>query len=190
MKNQIIVYGKESGVATTATFLGNEWWITSKDEPLEPLYSGEPYDQSDYRYLCEKDEMVLLRDLAGLMGSAMECSGDNIKEVLKSRLKDLNALGVKFLAMPQVLNLEVRVKDGINGYSATCDDGDIYRKRFFEIEGFDSAKQVWDKVRAYMDFFMKHGVKVQTRLLCRREIMDELAGLTQGVKVEMTDNNL
>ena len=190
MKNKIIVYGKESGVATTATFLGNQWWVTSKDERLEPLYSGEPYDQSDYRYLCEKDELVLIRDLAGMMGCAMECGGTNPKEVLKSRFKDLNALGVKFLAMPQVLNLEVNVKDGMTGYSATCDDGDCDWMRFFEIEGLDSAKQAWERVRAYIDFFMKHGVKVQTRLTCRGEIMDELAGLTQGVKIEITDNNL
>ena len=47
----IVVYGKNSGVATTATFFGNQWWITSKDERLEPLYSGKPYDQSDYRFL-------------------------------------------------------------------------------------------------------------------------------------------
>ena len=146
------------------------------------------YDQSDYRYLCEKDELVLIRDLAGMMGCAMECSGTNTREVLKCRFKDLNALGVKFLAMPQVLNLEVNVKDGMNGYTATCDDGDSDWMRFFEIEGQESAKQAWEKVRAYIDFFMKHGVKVQTRLTCRGEIMDELVGLTQGVKIEITDN--
>ena len=37
MKNlsMIVVYGKNSGVATTATFFGNQWWITAKDERLE-----------------------------------------------------------------------------------------------------------------------------------------------------------
>ena len=107
MKNMIVVYGKCSGVATVATFLGNQWWVTSKDERLEHLYSVEPYDKSDYRYLCEKDELIQVKDLAGMMGCAMECGGANIKEVLKSRFKDINALGVKFMAMPQVLNLEV-----------------------------------------------------------------------------------
>jgi hypothetical protein len=92
--------------------------------------------------------------------------------------------------MPQVLNLEVSVKDGMNGYSATCDDGDSDWMRFFEIDRLESARQAWERVRAYMDFFMKHGVKVQTRLTCRGEIMDELAGLTQGVKVEIMDNSL
>ena len=36
MKNlsMIVVYGKNSGVATTAAYFGNQWWITSKDERL------------------------------------------------------------------------------------------------------------------------------------------------------------
>ena len=37
MKNKIIVYGKSGGYAVVATFLGNQWWITSKDDKLELL---------------------------------------------------------------------------------------------------------------------------------------------------------
>ena len=161
----IVVYGKNSGVATTATYFGNQWWMTAKDERLEPLYSGEPYDRSDYRFLGEIDT----------------------REVLKNRLRDLNALGVKFQAVPQVMNLVVTVKTKVDGYSVSCDDGDNDWMRFFELDGFDSAKLAWEKVRIYMDFFMKHGVKVQARLQCRGEIVDELAGLTQGVKIEIKD---
>ena len=193
MKNMIVVYGKCGGVATVATFVGNQWWITSRDERLEPLYSGEPYDQSDYRYLCQKDELILMKDIAGLMGSAMESGEADVREVLRNRLKDLNAIGVKFLSVPQVLNLvvNVRVKQGnssTGGYAVTCDDGDNDWMRFFELGGFASAKQAWEMVRIYMDFFLKHGVKVQARLQCKGEIMDELAGLTQGVKIEISDN--
>ncbi len=193
MKNMIVVYGKCGGVATVATFVGNQWWITSRDERLEPLYSGEPYDQSDYRYLCQKDELILMKDIAGMMGSAMESGEADMKEVLRIRLKDLNAMGVKFLSVPQVLNLvvNVRVKQGnssMGGYVVTCDDGDNDWMRFFELNGFASAKQAWEMVRIYIDFFQKHGVKVQARLQCKGEIMDELAGLTQGVKIEISDN--
>ena len=158
MKNlsMIVVYGKNSGVATTATFFGNQWWITAKDERLEPMYSGEPYDRSDYRFLCEKGALM-------------------------------NALGVKFQALPQTLNLVVTVRMKVDGYSVSCDDGDNDWMRFFELDGFDSAKLAWEKVRIYMDFFMKHGVKVQARLQCRGEVVDELAGLTQGVKIEIKD---
>ena len=193
MKNMIVVYGKCGGVATVATFVGNQWWITSRDERLEPLYSGEPYDQSDYRYLCQKDELILMKDIAGMMGSAMESDEADMKEVLRNRLKDLNAMGVKFLSVPQVLNLvvNVRVKQGnssMGGYVVTCDEGDNDWMRFFELGGFASAKQAWEMVRIYMDFFLKHGVKVQARLQCKGEVMDELAGLTQGVKIEISDN--
>ena len=193
MKDKIIVYGKCSGVATTATFLGNQWWVTAKDERLEPLYSGEPYDQSDYRYLCEKDELILVKDLAGMMGCAMMCGDDDLKEVLKSRFKDVNALGVKFQAVPQVLNLKVRVfcnkgTQRQGKYSVWCDDADSTWMRLFDLDGFAKPDEAWDCAKTYIDFFMKHGVKVQTRLTCEGEVMDELAGKTQGVKIEISDN--
>ena len=153
--SMIVVYGKNSGVATTAAYFGNQWWITSKDERLEPLYSGEPYDQS-------------------------ECGEIDTREVLKNRLRDLNALGVKFQAVPQVMNLVLHVKTKVDGYSVSCDDGDNDWMRFFELDGFDSAKLAWEKVRIFIDFFMKHGQ-------CRAEVVDELAGLTQGVKIDIKD---
>ena len=34
MKQQILVYGKCGGYVTIATFLGNQWWVTNKDEKL------------------------------------------------------------------------------------------------------------------------------------------------------------
>ncbi len=185
--NMIVVYGKNSGVATTATYFGNQWWITSKDERLEPLYSGEPYDQSDYRFLCEKGSLILMKDIAGMMGCAMECGEIDTREVLKNRLRDLNALGVKFQAVPQVMNIVLNVRTKVDGYSVSCDDGDNDWMRFFELDGFDSAKLAWEKVRIFIDFFMKHGVKVQARLQCRAEVVDELAGLTQGVKIDIKD---
>ena len=109
MKDKIIVYGKSGGFATIATFLGNQWWVTSKDERLEPLYNENPYAETDYRYLCETDEMIQIRDLAGMMGCALELPEDDIKVVLNNRLKDLNMMGVKFISSIQYLNLEVHV---------------------------------------------------------------------------------
>ena len=38
MENVIVVYGKLSGYAAVVTFLGNQWWNTSKDQMLEPLF--------------------------------------------------------------------------------------------------------------------------------------------------------
>jgi nucleoside-diphosphate-sugar epimerase len=70
MEQKILVYGKCGGYATVATFLGNQWWVTNKDERLEPLYGDSTYDQSDYRYLCELGELVQMRDLAGMIARA------------------------------------------------------------------------------------------------------------------------
>ena len=38
MEHKILVYGKCGGYVTIATFLGNQWWVTNRDEKLEPLY--------------------------------------------------------------------------------------------------------------------------------------------------------
>ena len=58
MENVIVVYGKLSGYAAVVTFLGNQWWNTSKDQTLEPLFEEPPYRSNDYRYLCEKDQPI------------------------------------------------------------------------------------------------------------------------------------
>lgn len=194
MKDKIIVYGKCSGVATTATFLGNQWWVTSKDEKLEPLYENSPYDLSDYRYLCEKDELILVKDLAGMMGCALDCGETDIKEVLRSRFKDINAMGVKFQAIPQVLNLKVRVFSNKGtqrkgNFSVWCDDADSTWMRLFDIDDFDDARTALYWVRVYIDFFMKHGVKVCTTLECSEVVLEQLAGQTSGMKVEIEDLN-
>ena len=194
MKDKIIVYGKCSGVATTATFLGNQWWVTSKDEKLEPLYENSPYDLSDYRYLCEKDELILVKDLAGMMGCALDCGETDIKEVLRSRFKDINAMGVKFQAVPQVLNLKVRVFSNKGtqrkgNFSVWCDDADSTWMRLFDIDDFDDARTALYWVRVYIDFFMKHGVKVCTTLECSEVVLEQLAGQTSGMKVEIEDLN-
>ena len=194
MKDKIIVYGKCSGVATTATFLGNQWWVTSKDEKLEPLYENSPYDMSDYRYLCEKDELILVKDLAGMMGCALDCGETDIKEVLRSRFKDINAMGVKFQAIPQVLNLKVRVFSNKGtqrkgNFSVWCDDADSTWMRLFDIDDFDDARTALYWVRVYIDFFMKHGVKVCTTLECSEVVLEQLAGQTSGMKVEIEDLN-
>ena len=195
MKDKIIVYGKSSGVATTATFLGNQWWLTSKDEKLEPLYNEALYEELDYRYLCEADELILIKDLAGMMGSALECGETDIYKLLRNRLKDLNALGVKFQAKPQVLNLKARVFSNKGtqrqgSYSVWCYDNDSVWTQLFDIDGFDDAKTALHWLRVYVDFFLKHGVKVNTTLECTEDIMEQLP-MSEYVdmKVEIKSQN-
>ena len=189
MKDKIIVYGKSGGLATIATFLGNQWWVTSKDERLAPLYDESPYGETDYRYLCETDEMIQIRDLAGMMGCALELPEDDIKVVLNNRLKDLNMMGVKFISSIQYLNLEVRVfsneKTKRQGkFSVWCLDTDR-SVSLFDIDGFDDATEALSWVRVYMDFFLKHGVRCCTTLRCTEEVLELLNGLTANMKIEL-----
>ena len=191
MKDKILVYGKSGGYAVVATFLGNQWWITSKDDKLEPLFDNSPYAESDYRYLCEVGELIQMRDLAGMMGSALEMPEENIKVVLANRLKDLNMMGVKFVASVQYLNLDVRVfsnkgtkREG--NYSVICSDLDAQRT-LFDIDSFDDAKDALSWFNVYKEFFLKHGVKVCSTLHCTEDVLELLNGMTSGMKIEISN---
>jgi hypothetical protein len=191
MEHKIIVYSKCGGFATIATFLGNQWWVTNKDERLEPLNSGEPYDQSDYRYLCEVGELVQTRDLAGMMAAALEMPEDDIKDVMNKRLKELNMMGVKFVSSAQYLNIRISVFDNKGTsrkgkYSVFCSDTDR-DMLLFDIDSFDDAKTALMWARAYMDFFLKHGVRVSASLHCTEDVLEQLNGLTSGMKIEITN---
>jgi hypothetical protein len=189
MENKIVVYGKCGGFATIATFLGNQWWITLKDEKLEPLYSGGPYDQSDYRYLCEVGELIQMRDLAGMMGCALELHEGDIKEVLACRLKDLNMMGVKFISSAQYLNLEFRVFYNENTkrqgkFSVFCSDIDR-DMMLFDVDNFDDAKEALSCAKVYVEFFLKHGVKCNYTLRCTENVLEVLGCETNGMKVKI-----
>ena len=191
MKDKILVYGKSGGYAVVATFLGNQWWITSKDDKLEPLFDNSPYAESDYRYLCEVGELIQMRDLAGMMGSALEMPEENIKVVLTNRLKDLNMMGVKFVASVQYLNLDVRVfsnkgtkREG--NYSVICSDLDAQRT-LYDIDSFDDAKDALSWFNVYKEFFLKHGVKVCSTLHCTEDVLELLNGMTSGMKIEISN---
>lgn len=191
MEHKIIVYSKCGGFATIATFLGNQWWVTNKDERLEPLNSGEPYDQSDYRYLCEVGELVQTRDLAGMMAAALEMPEDDIKDVMNKRLKELNMMGVKFVSSAQYLNIRISVFDNKGTsrkgkYSVFCSDTDR-DMLLFDMDSFDDAKTALMWARAYMDFFLKHGVRVAASLHCTEDVLEQLNGLTSGMKIEITN---
>ena len=189
MENKILVYGKCGGYATVATFLGNQWWVTNKDERLEPLNSGEPYDQSDYRYIAEVGELVQMRDLAGMMGSALQYADEDIKDVLNNRLKDLNMMGVKFVSSAQYLNIKVHVFENKGTsrkgkFSVLCSDTDR-DMLLFDIDSLDDVRTSMKFVRAYMDFFLKHGVKVSATLHCNEDVLEQLNGLTSNMKIEI-----
>ena len=189
MENKIIVYGKSSGVATIATFLGNQWWVTNKDEKLEPLFDDSPYSELDYRYLCEVGELVQMRDLAGMMGAALEMPEDDIKDVLNNRLKELNMMGVKFVSSAQYLNIDVRIfsnkgtkREG--EFSVMCNDTDR-EVGLFDLDSFSDAKDALNWAKAYVEFFLKHGVRVCATLKCTEDVLELLDGQISGLKIEI-----
>lgn len=189
MENKILVYGKCGGFATVATFLGNQWWVTNKDERLEPLYGDPAYDQSEYRYIGEVGELLQMRDLAGMMGCALQYAEGDVKDVLNSRLKELNMMGVMFISSAQYLNIKVRVFEnkGTNRkgkYSVLCCDTDR-DMLLFDVDSLDDARASMNGVRAYMDFFMRHGVKVCATLHCTEDVLEQLNGLTTNMKIEI-----
>ncbi len=191
MENKVIVYSKSGGFAVVATFLGNQWWVTSKDEKLEPLYDNSPYAETEYRYLCEAGEIIQIRDLAGLMGCALEMPEDNIKVVLANRLKDLNSMGLKFVSSAQYLNLDVQIFDNkgtkrSGKYSLFCNDTDTERL-LFDVDGFDDASEALSWFNVYREFFLKHGVKVSSTLHCTKDVKELLNGQTSGIKTEIID---
>ena len=193
LKNTIVVYGKNTSVITMATFLGNQWWKTAKNEPLVPLSNDDGYDQTDYRYLCQKGEEMLMKDLAGIIGTVLENADGDYNEATKTCLKQLTALGVRFQAVPQVLNLEMHLKQNKFGsnvgmYTLICYDRDTDSEPLMFMDYNVSAKGAWDAGRAFIDFFMRHGVKVQAQLKCKGDVADELVGMTQGVKIEIEED--
>ena len=191
MEQKILVYGKSGGYATVATFLGNQWWITNKDERLEPLYDKDTFVEYDYRYLSEVGELIQMRDLAGMMGCAVQCAEDDVKVELANRLKDLNMMGVKFVSSAQYMNISISVYDnkGTNRkgkYSVFCCDSDR-DMMLFNVDSLDDAKAAMKIARAYMDFFLKHGVKVCATLHCTEDVLEQLNGQVQNMKIEIID---
>ena len=189
MEHKIIVYGKSGGYALIVTFLGNQWWITTKDETLEPLCDSTCYGEPDHRYLCQVGETIQMRDLAGMMGCALEMPEDDIKEVLARRLKDLNMMGVKFISSAQYLNLKIRVfsneKTKRQGkFSLWCSDTDR-DIQLFNIDGFEDVKEALNWAKVYVEFFLKHGVKCNYTLRCTEDVLEVLGGETNGMKVKI-----
>lgn len=189
MEHKIIVYGKCGGFATIATFLGNQWWVTSKDEKLEPLFDKGPYSELDYRYLCEAGELIQMRDLEGMMGCALEMPDGDIKETLTSRLKDLNMMGVKFISSAQYLNLKIRVfsNEGTKRqgkFSLWCSDTDRDLS-LFDVDGFGDAKEALNYAKVYVEFFLKHGVKCSCILQCSEDVLELLGSEVGSMKVKI-----
>ena len=192
--NKIIVYNKISGVAATVTFLGNQWWLTTKDEMLEPLEVTFCYDDG-YRYLCEAGDTIQMKDLALMMGCALEYAEDEIHKVLHSRLVTLRAQDVKFEAVPQELHLKVHLFSnkgtGRRGnFSIVCEKTPGEAQRLFDLANFDDVETALYWVQVYCRIFTRHGVDVKVRVFCTEKIKESVNERPQNWKWEQEEKFL
>ena len=113
----------------------------------------------------------------------------DIKEVLNNRLKELNMMGVKFVSSAQYLNLDVRVfsnqgtkREG--KFSVMCNDTDRDMP-LFNLDAFDNAKDALNWAKVFVEFFLKHGVRVCVTLHCTEDVLELLNGQVQNMKIEI-----
>lgn len=182
MKNNefktVIVYGTKSGFPMTAMFLGNEWWLMSKDQQLRPLTDGDGSFE-DYNLLCDVGDCILMKDLARMMGRALENPEDKINDVLRWRLRELLAQGVTLISKPQTLNLVLRLfsNEGTKRqgeYSIWCEEGDRSFETLFDLDCFEDMEKAVHWAQVYVEFFRRHGVTVNVKLKAKKEILDSL----------------
>lgn len=185
---KIIAFSRFMGVPTILAFVGNSWWIMEKDEYLTEVESSDLGE--DYYYLCKLGETKLVCDLALMMGCAIEdVPLYKVKDTLKARFRLVNELGVKFLAEKQTLNLLVKVQKNEDPYmdnkiTVSCKRMDDDRT-LFEINDCVDAEMAFLYAKYYVEFFMKHGVKVSSVLECQSELLDRFADdLPKGMKLE------
>ena len=69
-------------------------------------------------------------------------------------------------------------------YRVFCCDSDR-DMMLFNVDSLDDAKAAMKIARAYMDFFLKHGVKVCATLHCTEDVLEQLDGLTTNMKIEI-----
>lgn len=189
MKDKIIVYSKEEGFPCVITFLGNKWWLTSRNDILEPILEDKPHVVSDYRYLCEADETIQMKDLASMMGCVMEGAEIDVKGTLEVRMKELNNLGVKILTSPQCMNLHMRLLSTkgtkrSGEFSLFCYNDDT-ECGVFDMDGFCDAQDAIHCAQIFIEFFQNHGVRCNTFLVCKRDVAKKLLGKTPNMMLEI-----
>ena len=191
---KFIVYHKSIGIPEKIGFMDGKWWVLSRNALLEPL-NNEMCDNEEYMNLCTLDEELSIKDLAGLMGAAWTCeeAKEDVKDILETRLNDLIRLGVKINAVPQQMDVTVRIvksKDVSkrNPYLVSCFDTNDNWQDYFLMEEFFYPEAALMFAKDFLEFFKNHGVTIHATLNCTEDIHDELWPLANDmVYDEITD---
>lgn len=162
-ENKVIVYDDFSGFPLQVSFLGNQWWVTTPGEMLQPLneYIGEGIS---YNYLCEAGGKVGALALAKMLGKTLEEPEIDVRRTMRQRVEDLKRLGVTIDVNDERLTLELRVfkhrKDSLRQgkYSVWCHATECFYDMLFDIDNFNSVSEAEEWANYYFDFLREIGV--------------------------------
>ena len=163
--NQIIVYEDFAGYPYQASFYGNQWWVTTPGEILQPLPKLFGKENIDICFACHQGGTVDVITLAKMLGRALEHPFDTIDVELNNRLKALKRLGVCGNWEKEVLWFEWKLLDNKDypkrqgKYSIRC-WFKYSHARVFDIDAFDDEKEAKSWAKFYFDFLRDVGIKV------------------------------
>ena len=162
-ENQAIVYDDFWGFPLQVSFLGDQWWVTTPGEMLQPLNDLLDADIS-YNYLCEAGGKVGALALAKMLGKAVEEPEIDVCKAMRQRVENLKRLGVYIDVNDEHLTLELRVfknpeKSCRKGeFSVWCHATDCFYDMLFDIDGFSSEDEAEEWASYYFDFLRGIGV--------------------------------
>ena len=162
---QAVVYDDNAGWPLTVTLLGNQLWVTTPNEQLQPL--ADYYDGTDTRfcYLCDAGGTVDTLALAKMLGKAVEMPEIDVEDVLARRIDKLKRLGVSMDGQSAPLQLEVAVfrhdmKSHRQGkYSVWCTANGYLYDMIFDIDNFDNADDASELAKIFLDFLKCIGIR-------------------------------
>ena len=163
--NQIIVYEDFSGWPYQVSFFGNQWWVTTPGEILQPLY--ELFGKEGIRvcFACNQGGKVDAVTLAKMLGRALENPFDTIDVDLPNRVEALERLGVSGGWKQKRLDLSWELIDNKDypkrkgKYSIRCWFANSY-EHVFDIDAFREKKEAEDWARTYFDFLRSLAIVV------------------------------
>lgn len=164
--NQIIVYDDFAGMPLQVTFLGNQWWVTSPDEILQPLkkyFDGD--DKVAFCYLCNAGGKVDALGLAAVLGKALENPFDTIDVEILQRVRQLKRLGVTECWAGEKLTFEWNVFSNEKfprrkgKYSLLCEEIS-HHLTMFNMDSFDDEAEAEEWAKTYFDFLRTQKIKV------------------------------
>ena len=168
--NQIIVYEDFAGYPYQASFYGNQWWVTTPGEILQPLPKLFGKENIDICFACHQGGTVDAITLAKMLGKALENPEDNVDEVMRHRVDCLKRMGVTLDVKdePLLLELETVTNDDRpacqSNYSVICHLHSSHFERLFDIDGFDTKHDAEEWTSYYFDLLKDLGVEF--KIIC------------------------